>query len=451
MSSADGSSLIQRIPKFVKKYPTLRSVPYWVGAVLVGFASVAYARAFEWCGETMIHMLKEHPYAMLVLSPLFFVVGWALVRFIPPAAGGSGIPQVMAALEKGPQVPEKELSRLLGLRVLVVKVVSSMFCVLGGGVIGREGPTIQVSASLFCTIHRRFGKLANQLNPVPWIIAGSAAGLAAAFNTPLGGVVFAIEELASMHFNQFKIAVLSSVIISGLIAQWVLGSYLYLGFFKLVALTLPTFLWAMLAAILSAVAACWFTALLSAGTRILRQRTLPFRASCAALCGLILVLLGILTHTNVLHPGAKLVHEVLLGSDEVLSWPLVLGRYLAMVVSYLSGCAGGIFAPSLSMGAQIGGQLAHAFGVEPVGLLAMAGLTAFLSAVTRVPFTSAVLVLEMTDRHGAVFLVMCSALVAYAVGYLMNPEPFYHQQMRYFMDDPNAPSSVDEPSARTSR
>lgn len=422
----------QQVQQWSHDYPSIRSLPYWLAAIVVGLIAVGYAKLYEWVGEKMLWFLHHHPYQLFLLAPLLFVAGWWIVQKYAPAAAGSGIPQVMAALQKGAQVPEKELSRLLGFRVMLVKIVSSLLCLLGGGVIGREGPTIQIGASIFCSVHRRFGNMVHQHNPMPWIIAGSSAGLAAAFNTPLGGIVFAIEELASVHFNQFKIAVLSAVIIAGMIAQSILGPYLYLGFFKVIPQNYLALGWMVLVAIFCGAAGAYFGRILTYGSRTLRHRSMRVRLSWAAVCGLLVVSMGILSHAKVLYPGSKLVGEILTSPDSVLSWPMVFARYLAMIFSYLSGCAGGIFAPSLSMGAELGAQLARAFGVVDVNLMTLTGMTAFLAAVTRVPFTAAVLVLEMTDRHGAVFPVMCAAMVAYAVSFLIDRESFYRRQMRYY-------------------
>lgn len=435
------------VHRWSRRYPWIRSLPYWLGAVVVGFTAVAYTKLFDLIGGWMIHFLTNHPYALLGASPFLFMAAFWIVHRFAPAAAGSGIPQVMATLEQGPQVPESELSRLLGFRITVVKIVSSLVCLLGGGVIGREGPTIQIGASLFATVHRRFGRIVHQANPVPWIIAGGAAGLAAAFNTPLGGIVFAIEELASIHFGQFKIAVFSSVIIAGMIAQWLLGPYLYLGFFNVPPPSFTGFGWVVFVAIVSGAAGAYFGKALYFGSTLLRDRSIKIRLFWAASCGFVIVGLGVLTHTNALRPGATLVEKVLTTPDLVLSWPQVGARYIAMTLAYLSGCAGGIFAPSLSMGAAIGAQLARIFDVGNLNLLAMAGMTAFLSAVTRAPFTSAVLVIEMTDRHTAVFRMMAASLLAYAAAFLIDRESFYRKQMHLYAKIPVRPHGGSPPDA----
>src|SRR3954463_14061888 len=102
--------------------------------------------------------------------------------------------------------------------------------VLGGGAIGREGPTIQIAGSIFRTVNKWIPASWPKLSKQSFILTGAAAGLAAAFNTPLGGVVFAMEELAKIHIRFFRTALFSAVIIAGLTAQGFLGPYLYLGY-----------------------------------------------------------------------------------------------------------------------------------------------------------------------------------------------------------------------------
>ena len=123
--------------------------------------------------------------------------------------------------------------------------------ILGGGVIGREGPTIQIAGSVFRKV--------NQLLPVWWpkvskrnmIMTGAAAGLAAAFNTPLGGIVFAIEELTKTHISYFRTALFTAVIIAGLTAQGLFGPYLYLGYPLIKGISVYIFLGVILVALLA--------------------------------------------------------------------------------------------------------------------------------------------------------------------------------------------------------
>src|SRR6202012_4632908 len=111
-----------------------------------------------------------------------------------------------------------------------IKILSSLVMALGGGVIGREGPTIQMAGSIFRKVNEWLPKWWPKVSKRNMIMTGAAAGLAAAFNTPLGGIVFAVEELTRTHISYFKTALFTAVILAGLTAQALLGPYLYLGY-----------------------------------------------------------------------------------------------------------------------------------------------------------------------------------------------------------------------------
>ena len=140
------------------------------------------------------------------------------------------MPQVIKALSFDPNSQQKELHSYLSLRVAVVVGLSSILCVLGAGSLGREGPIVHMAACLFYFIGRQFSRIWPYTEHRSWIIAGGAAGVAAAFNAPLAGVVFVLEELAQVHFHQFKTVVISAAIIGGMISQWLSGRYLYFGY-----------------------------------------------------------------------------------------------------------------------------------------------------------------------------------------------------------------------------
>ena len=168
----------------------LQSLPFWVASILTGLMAVGYEKLFELAEETSFAWLQTYPYLAFLLTPLAFIGAWLLVAKLAPAARGSGIPQVMAGIKLAHPTTHGHLAYLLSMRVAIVKIVSSLVLLVGGGVIGREGPTIQISAAIFRAI--------NRLQPAGWpqlsrqiaLVTGGAAGLAAAFNTPLGGIVF---------------------------------------------------------------------------------------------------------------------------------------------------------------------------------------------------------------------------------------------------------------------
>ncbi len=222
--------VFDRIKNEKLKDSLLQAIPFWVASLITGLVAILYAKVFSYAEGITLSVFHFRGWLLFILSPVCFICSWWIVKKFAPYSRGSGIPQVMAAIELEKPNRNSSVNKLLGFPVIIVKVISSTIFVIGGGVIGREGPTIQIAGSIFRKI--------NGILPHWWpknsgrnmIMTGAAAGLAAAFNAPLGGIMFAIEELAETHMGNFKTAVLSGVIIAGLVAQIIAGPYLYLGF-----------------------------------------------------------------------------------------------------------------------------------------------------------------------------------------------------------------------------
>lgn len=218
------------IPNSKFKLNLLNALPYWSGALIAGIVAVLYAKIFGWAEEGTAYLYQHFHYWFFLITPMSFLLATWIVNRYAPFSRGSGIPQVSAAIELSNPRHHHKVGALLSIKIIVVKVISSLIMVFGGGIIGREGPTIQISASIFKKINDWLPKWYPKISRQNMIVTGAAAGLAAAFNTPLGGIVFAIEELTKTHFSLFKSALLTGVIIAGLTALNLLGPYLYLGY-----------------------------------------------------------------------------------------------------------------------------------------------------------------------------------------------------------------------------
>lgn len=408
---------------FVKKWP------YWFAAFTVGVFAFVYARLFHQTELFSQKMITNHPHLFLIYCPILFWISWYLVFTFSPEAKGSGIPQVMAAISKiERKEPDLELSRFVGMKVIFIKIISSIVGVLGGGAIGREGPTIQIASSIFYAISKKFEKyVKHEINVEFWLITGGAAGIAAAFNTPLGGLVFAIEELSSTHFNKFKTSLITSVIIAGLAAQWLGGPYLYLGFPSVDRYSgIVAIGWFCIVAIVCGLLGASFGQIIFS---LSTKKDILFKSKFtkgffALISGFAFALIAVYYNSKILGPGREIILDSLFTDHYIdLSVPFV--RFIGPILSYLAGGAGGIFAPSLAAGGSIGGFISQFFEVGNSHLFVLLGMISFLSGVTRAPFTSFVLVLEMTDRHSAIFPMMFVALLSAKVAKIINPHSLY--------------------------
>ena len=212
------------------KHNILQAIPFWIASLVAGLLAVAYSAAFSYFESRTFNVLQYHSWGIFILSPVCFLIAWWLVVKYGPYARTSGIPQVRAAIELDTTNYNKKIKKLLSIKILFIKVVSGLFMIVGGGAVGKEGPIIQLSGIVFKKFNDWLPSWWPPISKRNMITAGAAAGLAAAFNTPLGGIVFAIEELTQTHFSYFKTALFTAVIIAGLTAQGILGPYLYLGF-----------------------------------------------------------------------------------------------------------------------------------------------------------------------------------------------------------------------------
>ena len=211
---------------------TLLHLSVWAAAGVAGLAAVLYAKLVAAGQVFYLNALHNHPYVVSALSPLLFLAAAATVVKIAPEATGSGIPQVLVAIDmsKEPEASHRaSVSRLVSVKTALVKVLSTSIGILGGASIGREGPTVQIASSGFAWVARKMRLVTPHVDFRGYLIAGAAAGVAAAFNTPLAGITFALEEIADGAFGSIKQMVMLSVILAGITAQALLGDYLYFG------------------------------------------------------------------------------------------------------------------------------------------------------------------------------------------------------------------------------
>jgi H+/Cl- antiporter ClcA len=412
----------------------LQAIPFWVASIITGFIAVLYTKLFAGAEGVTIWMLHSHKYWLFVASPLLFLGAYFLVRRYAPYSGGSGIPQVMAAIELANPKDNHKANKLLSIKVILVKVVSSLLVAMGGGAIGREGPTIQIAGSVFRKINQWIPDSWPKISRRNMIMTGAAAGLAAAFNTPLGGIVFAVEELTRTHIRYFRTAIFSAVIISGLTAQYFLGSYLYLGFPDVRNLSGTIFLWVALVAVATGLLGSTMCKIILNILKWKKNFTNFQNYAFVAICAVVLVVLALTVSTETLGSGKELMNTVLFSDNKRLEWYVPFLRFLGPLFSFTTGVSGGIFAPALSAGAGFGALIAGWFNLSgtDTNLLILSGMVGFLTGVTRTPFTSAILVLEMTDRHNVIFHLMLAGMIASVVSLAIDKHSLYdHLKFQY--------------------
>lgn len=405
----------------------LLNLPFWLAAGLAAVVSVFYNKLFKLCEDWALSHASTS--TILWTAPLAVTGSFLIGYFFSREAIGSGIPQVIATVEASSPAHTNEtlLNRFLSMPTTLVKIVGSCLCILGGGVTGREGPTLQVSAGIFYQFSKYWPKRFSKPQLQAMILAGGAAGLASAFNTPLGGVVFAIEELSKSHIRNIRTAVFQSVIIAGILAQLFLGNYLYLGDAKFGSFPVEVLLQTVLVAAVVGVVGSAFADALYRITKWRGQKSFQVKLGMTVICGLLLSLTIWALGPVTVGAGKTFMSNILQNPD-VTTTPLVpLARIFGNFFTYIGGVIGGVFAPALASGAALGQWMAQLLGFASTKLMILIGMVAFLTGITRTPFTSFILVLEMSNSHEVILYLMLASLVANVSARGIGEKGFYEK------------------------
>ncbi|WP_232628277.1 chloride channel protein [Methylobacterium sp. Leaf118] len=391
------------------------------GGIGVGLAAVLMAMAADAAQAVFRHLLTLSPALALVLCPAGFALAAWLARTVFPNSQGSGIPQVIAAraiTDAGAR------HALISLRVAFGKIVVMLLGLLCGASVGREGPTVQVGAAIMAA----FGRLSPE-RMRGLLLAGGAAGVAAAFNTPLAGILFAIEELGRAYDRSGSGLVVATIVAAGLTSLAILGDYSYFGKTEARLPLEAGWIAVPLLGVVGGLAGGVFSRIV-----IAVARGLPGRAGAwigrhailfAALCGLGLALCGLASGGSAYGTGYDEARAILHG-QEAPRWDFAPLKFLATVFSSISGIPGGLFAPSLAVGAGLGAEVALLLPQAPVGALVLVGMVAYLTGVLQAPITAFVIVTEMTQDHAMMIPLMLAALIADAVSKLVCRHGLYH-------------------------
>lgn len=427
-----------RIPAAVAR----RRVATAIGAVLLAAIALAFARAADHAQLIFHRLFVSAPLLPLVLTPLIFAaVAFATSRWASEARG-SGIPQIIAAAERPASAGA---ARLADAKIAVSKLFLTLLMLLGGASVGREGPTVQVSAAAMVWVHR--------LLRVPItagvLIAGGAAGVAAAFNTPLAGVAFAIEELAAAYEQRVALLVMAAVMISGLTMIGIAGDYVYFGVLQSSIGLRQTLVLAPVVGIAGGIAGGIFSRVVlhfsnakSGLAWRLKRRPVIFAAGC----GLIVAIAGILSGGTTWGTGYAPA-KALIEGGHLSAW-FGPEKFVASVFTTLSGTPGGIFSPSLSVGAGLGNAISRLFPGSPSSAVVLLGMAAYFVGVVRAPLTAVIILMETTASRSMILPLFATALIADAASSLIGRERIYHGLSRAFVPSeaepngsPSGPSS----------
>ena len=397
--------------------------------VLAGLVAVAFRGAIN-AGETLRYSFLEwaHQWPLWgwVLLPLVSalvggLVAW-LTRHLAPEAAGGGIPHVKGVL--------LHLRRMEWKSLLPVKFVGGWAAISSGLSLGRQGPSVQMGAAVGDAVSRIL-RLPAQ-SRMTLTASGAGAGLAAAFNAPLAGVVFVLEELQ----HDFSVNVFGSALVSAVTADIVMRTVsgqapeFHVPAYPVPPLAaIPLFL--ILGGLAGLLGVVFNKSLLMTSAGVERWRRKGSSWVGGALAGLLAGLVG--WGVPLALGGGRTAPEAILGGQMLTAAiPLLLAaRFVTTMVSGVSGVPGGIFAPILVLGALLGlavghvSQLLFPSVVADPAAFAVVGMAAYFTAIVRAPLTAVVLILEMTLDYQYMLPLLVASLAAYTVADLLADKPIY--------------------------
>jgi len=396
----------------------------WLAAAAGGLCVVGFTWLTELAAKLFGRALEVGLWVPFLLTPLGgMLVVWATRRFAAGAAG-SGIPQVMSALS--PDLPVRKINVFVSVWLSICKAVLGALALGVGFSAGREGPSVQISAGIMHAFRRRFSRQ-SRVSRQELMLAGGAAGIAAAFNAPLAGVIFAIEEMSRRFEQRSSGTVVTAIILSGLVSISLQGNFNYFGDITINTLPAHLFIPAILCAVIAGLLGGLFSRLLIVSTQGSRDRISGFSKKhpiwFAGACGLVIAMLGLVSHGEAFGSGYQYSREVLAG-QETLPFLFVGVKFLATWLSFWSGVPGGIFAPVLAIGAGLGNDIALLMHVAVTPMIAI-GMVGLLAGATQAPITSFIIVMEMIGGHVLVLSLMAAALISSMISKLLSP-PLYH-------------------------
>jgi CIC family chloride channel protein len=392
-----------------------------VVGVVAGLSAVLFTLAIE--GTTRVLFGLDPTAARLFLVPagVSLLTGVLLAKVFPDVRG-SGVPQTKAAYHlKDGVIPA---------HVPIGKFITGVLCIGSGHSMGREGPSVQIGAGLASLVGRWVGVSPDRVRSL--VPVGAAGALAAAFNTPVAAVLFALEEIiGDMNASLLGSTVVASVA-SVVVERSILGNE---PLFRVPAYHLvhPAELLAYGAlGVVGGLVSLAFTTALLGLRRFFLDLPVRTRILQPAVGGVIIGLL-LIRVPQVMGVGYEYVDQALNGGLVFKTLVLLcVMKLVATTVSYTSGNAGGIFAPSLYIGAMAGGAvgtLVHRFAPFPTadaGAYALVGMGTLFAGIVRAPMTSVFMIFEITQDYQILVPLMVANLLSFVIARRFQPEPVYH-------------------------
>ena len=404
-----------------------------VVGVIAGFLASLYRFALEkaeWIGRFSYGKVAQHPLLLFGVIPvvlgLVLIITFLMKKF--PMSSGSGIPQVKGQLQGAFQSN--------WLTTAFAKFIAGTLAMLGGLSLGREGPSVQLGASMGQMIGEKMAQTERHRRIL--IASGASAGLSAAFNAPLSGVMFTLEEVFKYFSPLILLTCMTSAIVADAISQLIFGTSAVFHFVVKGTIALQDYWLLIVLGILLGIFGALYNRTLLAGQKWMKQipnvsvRVLISFASAGMMAIFFPLVIG---------SGHTLMDRLTFGWSLGFLCLIFLAKFFISMISYVSGIPGGIFFPLLVLGASLGAIFAtlaiSTFHLPEIWfanfvILAMAGT---FTAIVRAPMTGILLLVEMTGSFSHLLPLALVSLVAYVVADLLKSEPIYDSLLQKMLSE----------------
>lgn len=393
---------------------------FWIGAIIVGLLIVAMTLLSEWAAQSYRILAMKYAWFHFVVPPIGLGITACITFRFFPGSERSGIPQVKTALTMTSHIDDR--SNLISLKIAFGKMLLPIMGLLSGASVGFGGPAVHVGASIMTSLSR-MAKFPPHFMEKGLILAGSAAGFAAMFSTPLAGIIFAIEELSRSLEERISSLVLIAIILSGVTSYAILHNYIYFQDESFIMPFSATWYAIPVCGMFGGLLGGLFSKSLILGNRLFKRTGLPI-VTIAILCGGVVSLANYLSNGATVGTGYQQTKSILQNLQPMdASYPFL--KMLATCATFFSGIPSGIFVPSLATGAGFGVNLAQWLPIAPVSAMILLTMTAYFAGVLQTPLTAFVIVMEMTNSHEILIPLMATAFLASGTSKLIQPTPLY--------------------------
>ncbi len=398
-----------------------------VGA-LAGVAAELFQRLIDFFQDHLLTPALAHPLpsrlalVVLLLSGTGLVVG-VLLEFVVPFARGSGIPEVKTSYVVAPG-PQVSLATVAG------KFALGALSIGAGFSLGREGPIVQICAGIGAAIGRGARSSSRAMKTL--LAVGAAAGIAAAFNTPIAAVTFALEEIVGDMNQRLAGSIVVAAVAASVVERAIRGGhpifivppYALVRWWEL-------FVYAALGVLAGFGGALFVKSLLTVRAFVWSWGGSTLNWLKPAVGGVLMALIGV-AFPQVFGIGYDTLNDGLVGRLPFHTMAsLSVMKLVATVVSYGWGVSGGIFSPTLFMGGMVGGAVGWIVQTlipgsnHAVGSFALVGMSAFFAGAVRAPITAVLIIFEMTGDYAIVLPLMISSTISYSIASALQPTPIY--------------------------